>query len=417
MSLPTPTAEQLNVINYLDMTNDHTFVTGKAGTGKTMVLRHFQAQTKKNVLVCAPTGVAALNADGVTIHNLLGLGTGTPADEHTDIPVVRYRRPMLQDLDALVIDEVSMVSSELLDAMDRVLRGIRGNDFPFGGLQIIMFGDLYQLPPVKTQEFEQWLRYFDYESAWFFDAHVWQETDFKTFGLNHIHRQNDGAFKDLLNGVRDGTITEKQLVELNDLGKSPRTKDSLLLGSRRKTVDDFNQLNLRKLKGSVVELKAMVNREWGGQDPAERLIKIKPGAKLLMLNNDREERWVNGTEAKVNSIRPDKNAVWVTTEDGRAHEIPRYQWVPAGTAPEDYQRAPKFNQFPIKLAWAVTIHKSQGMTKKDIEIDLGTGAFEAGQTYVAISRVTTPEGLHLKQPLKMSDIKVDPNVRKFFDKL
>ena len=415
MTLPPMTAEQENVVSFLNRSREHTFITGKAGTGKSHVLRWFQETTHKKVLVCAPTGVAALNVDGMTIHNLLGLGTGMPADEHIDIVNVRRKKSVLLEADAIVIDEVSMVSSELLDAMDRTLRSVRENYTPFGGLQIIMFGDLYQLPPVKTQEFEQFLNYFGYNSAWFFDAHVWEETEFHTFGLNHVHRQSDAAFKDLLNGVRDGTLTDRQLVELNALGATPRTKESLLLASRRKAVDDFNQINLRKLRGPVTELKARVNREWDGQDPAERIIKLKSGAKVLMLSNDRDDRWVNGTEAVINSITME--TLWLTTDDGRSHEIGRYQWVPAGTSPDRFKEAPKFIQFPVKLAWGVTVHKSQGMTKKDIEVDMGSGAFEGGQTYVALSRVTAPEGLHLKRPLTMRDIIVDPHVRRFFASL
>lgn len=415
MSLPTLTGEQRNVVDFLNRDPGHVFITGRAGTGKSVVLRTFMVETHKKVLVCAPTGVAALNVDGMTIHNLMGLGTGMPPDSTVDIQMVRRKKSVLLEADALVIDEVSMVSSDLLDAMDRTLRAVRNEPEPFGGLQIIMFGDLYQLPPVKTQEFEQWLRYADYRSAWFFDAHVWEETEFKTFGLNHVHRQQDGAFKDLLNGVRDGTITEKQLVELNDLGKQPRTKDSLLLGSRKKAVHDFNAKNLAKLKGPQRVFKAYVHKGWGNQDPAEREIRLKPGAKVIMLSNDRQDRWVNGTEATIRSITMD--TLWLTTEDGRTHEVTRFQWVPAGTIPEDFQRAPKFTQFPVKLAWGVTIHKSQGMTKTDIEVDLGTGAFEAGQTYVALSRVTGPKGLHLKQPLRMADIRVDPDVRRFFEEL
>lgn len=415
MTLAPMTPEQQNVVDYLNRDPGHVFITGRAGTGKSHVLRWFQATTTKNVLVCAPTGVAALNVDGMTIHNLMGLGTGLPADSTVDIEMVRRKKSMLLEANAIVIDEVSMVSSDLMDAVDRTLRAVRNDSMPFGGLQMIFFGDLYQLPPVKTQEFEQYLRYMDYRSAWFFDAHVWEETDFKTFGLNHVHRQHDGAFKDLLNGVRDGTITEKQLAELNEIGKHPRTKNSLLLGSRKKAVHDFNTKNLAKLPGHQRVFKAYVNKEWGARDPAEREIKLKSGAKVIMLSNDRQDRWVNGTEAVIRSITMD--TLWLTTEDGRTHEVPRFQWVPAGTHPEDYRRAPKFTQFPVKLAWGVTIHKSQGMTKQDIEIDLGSGAFEAGQTYVALSRVTAPEGLHLKNPLRMSDIQVDHHVRRFFDEL
>ena len=410
------TQEQNNTISFLERTREHTFITGLAGTGKSVVLREFRDNTNKEILVCAPTGAAARNVDGITIHNLLGMGTGLPPDEHVDIARVRRDAPALMEADALVVDEVSMVSSDLLDSMDRVLRRVRDKPYePFGGLQMIFFGDLYQLPPVLTQEFEQYINFADYRSAWFFDAHVWEEAEFHTFGLTKVHRQSDDNFKVLLNAVRDGTIVQEQVDALNQTGTSKRTKNTLLLGARRKAVKDYNMSRLKALRGPTRTLQARVNRGWGIHNPAERELLLKAGSKVIMLSNDREERRVNGTQATVENIETD--TLWIRTDEGDQHAVARHQWIPPGTHPDNIKDAPKFVQFPVSLAWALTIHKSQGQSLPDIEVDMGTGAFEAGQTYVALSRVTSPGGLHLKAPLSLRDIRVDPNVRRFFHEL
>jgi len=414
MTNPTLIKEQQDIVDYISSTDEHVFLTGRAGTGKSTVLREFARKTRKQVLVCAPTGIAALNASGATIHNLLGLGTSMPPDQGVDMFKVRAKRAYIaKELETLIIDEISMVSSDLLDAIDRQLRGIRMNREPFGGVQIVMIGDVYQLPPVVTKEGKKYYTNAGYRSEWFFDAEVWQDAEFKTFSLEKVHRQADNTFIDLLNTVRDGTTTQQELNLLNTLGARPgKTKDAVMLGTRRDMVENRNNQNLVKLKGSRVEYKARVNTGFGRIEPAERLIRLKPGAKVMMLSNDREDRWVNGTQGRVLDCTTD--FIRVELENGIDHIIDRFAWVNAGTPPEDYQTAPKFHQFPVKLAWALTIHKAQGLSLPEIEVEVGSGAFSAGQTYVALSRVTSPQGLFISTPLQLSDIKVDPNVRRFF---
>jgi len=416
MTLPKLSAEQQNVVHYLESTEENVFLTGKAGTGKTVTLRAFQAATRKRVAVCAPTGIAALNASGSTIHNLLGLGTGLPADDGVDIYKVRSKRKFITELDALVIDEISMVSSDLLDAMDRNLQGIRQNNDPFGGLQIIMMGDIYQLPPVVPKLAKKYYDDVGYRSEWFFDAKVWEDTEFKTFALQDIHRQSDPTFINLLNGVRDGSITQDELNLLNALGaRKGKTDKAILLGSRRDIVEEHNRVNLNKIRGKRDTYTARVNTGFGRMEPADRVIHLKPGARVMMLSNDRTGRWVNGSQGFVKSCGP--TLVQVELDDGQSHAVDRFAWVAAGTPPESYPDAPKFHQIPIKLAWGVTIHKSQGLSLAEIDINMGSGAFSPGQTYVALSRVTTPEGLYISTPLRMSDIRVDPNVKRFFANL
>jgi ATP-dependent DNA helicase PIF1 len=416
MTLAPLNPEQQSVVSYINHSGEHIFITGKAGTGKTHVLRWLQRVTAKNMYICAPTGVAALNAGGATIHRLFGLNTSLPADTAVDISTIRLKRKALSEMDMLVIDEVSMVSSDMLDSMDRVLREVRQNWLPFGGVQIVMFGDPYQLPPVISKEDKPYFSQMGYTSGWFFHAHVWEETEFCTFQLETIHRQSDDGFKDILNAVRDGSVTHDQIRQLNMVGARKKRGDSaVLLGSRRDTVRIRNAAGLQKLRTPIRSYNARIQKGFGHDLPAEKEIKLKPGARIMMISNDSQDRWVNGTRGKIISCADD--SVEVELNDGGRYTVSRQVWVPAGTLPEMYKDAPKFMQLPLKLAWGMTIHKSQGLSLEEIEIDLGTGAFDYGQTYVALSRVTNPEGLYLKTPLHPNDIRVDPHVKKFFQEL
>lgn len=414
MGLPPLSTEQQRVISYLNRTNEHVFITGKAGTGKTNVLLWYQTLTSKTIKVAAPTGMAAVNAAGSTIHNLLGLRIALPADSYPDWKAIANARRLLDGVDALVIDEVSMVSSSLMDAIDRRLRVIRGSLEPFGGMQIIMFGDLYQLPPVITQEDREYYDRESYKSEWFFDADVWDEVGLPTtFALQEIHRQSDPEFKEILNGVRDGSLSPKGLEQINSLRKRriKNASDVILLASRKKQVIDFNKRQMAALRGPEWIYNARVNAGFGIQEPADRKLVLKVGMPVLMLNNDREERWVNGTHAKVTACTRDD--VWIEI-DGMSHTVGFNTWVKAGYPPEDYKTAPKFHQLPLRPAWAMTIHKSQGQSMDAVQVDMTGGAFAPGMTYVALSRARTAEGLFLRTPIFRSDIRVDPNVTRFF---
>lgn len=418
MKLAPMTVEQKDVVDYLLHTSGHVFLTGRAGTGKTHALYWFQQLSSKKIAICAPTGVAALNANGSTIHNLLGLNTSLPADDNMDYFKVKSKRRHLIDLQVLVIDEISMVSSDLLDSMDRQLRVLKDNHYePFGGVQIVMVGDPYQLPPVVTREDQKYFTDSKYQSAWFFDAKVWEHAEFKTFALTQVQRQSDTTFIDLLNKVREGDVTQADVNLLNAVGKRPgRTTNGVLLGARRAQVDDYNKSKLKALKGRSISYKARVNVGFGPQAPADRELLLKPGARIMMLTNDAQDRWVNGSLGKVRSCH--ETSIIVDLYDGTSHNISATAWVKAGTHPDDYKTAPKFWQIPVRHAWALTVHKSQGASLPEVHIDMGYGgAFSPGQTYVALSRVQTPEGLFFDTPLRLSDIRVDDNVKRFFNSL
>jgi ATP-dependent exoDNAse (exonuclease V), alpha subunit - helicase superfamily I member len=416
MTEHTLSAEQRQIV---DLLNDHrtgnVFITGKAGTGKSFVLREFQRTTNKRIVVSASTGIAALNVSGMTLHRLAGLGTGIPADQHIDMPRVKSNRRWLNAIDTIVIDEISMVSADLLDSVDRNLREIRGRDEPFGGIQLFMFGDIYQLPPVVRSDDQKIYDALGYRSAWFFDAHVWREVPFSTVEMSRVHRQDDPVFKDLLNAVRDGTATDKQVGLLNHVGaRDGKTEDALLLGGTNAIVLARNMSKLHALPGHQVVFEARKQKGFGWDSPVEMTIPIKIGAHVMLLTNDREDRWVNGSRAQVISILDDSVQVEMV-DSGERHLVGRHTWVPDGTAPENYALAPKFHQLPLKLAWAITSHKSQGLSLPEIEVDFGPhGAFAPGQTYVALSRVTSPGGLYINTPLTMADIMVDKHVARFF---
>lgn len=412
-------AEQQSVVDLINGTNDSIFITGKAGTGKTAVLKAFSKNTKKKHVVAASTGIAALNAGGQTLHRLVGVGTALPADQGVDLPKVRQKRHWLKEIRTIIIDEVSMVSADLMDSVDRNLRYITGIwDAPFGGIQIVMFGDPYQLPPVVTKEAAKWYKANKYNSPWFFDAHVFDKNPFLTVELQTIFRQSDDTYKDLLNGVRDATLDGEGLMMLNALGaREGRTEQALLLGSTNKIVQARNRSRLNKLDGRTHVYSARVNTGFGRGEPAERRLELKIGAHVMLLNNDAQDRWVNGSRGEIEYCGPDSIQVrlWDTDE---VHTVEMYAWVPDGTPPDLYPKAPKYWQLPVKLAWAVSIHKSQGLSLPEIEIDMGDfGAFEGGMTYVALSRATDPWGVYLNQPLRPDDIMVNPHVANFFNRL
>lgn len=408
-------AEQQSVVHLIESSEDNVFVTGRAGTGKTAVLRAFASQTRKRVAISASTGIAALNAGGSTLHRLAGVGTALPGDMGIELHKVAKRRQWLKEIDTIIIDEVSMASADLIDSVDRNLRYIRGNRLePFGGIQVVMFGDPYQLPPVVNKDAQRWYMREGYKSAWFFDAQVFKEKSFHTVELQHIFRQEDDTFKDLLNGVRDASLDLEGLSLLNALGRREgRTENAVLLGSTNRIVTDRNTRRLNALSGRTHIYNARVNTGFGRGEPAERRLELKQGAHIMMLNNDAQDRWVNGSRGVVEYCSPEGISVRLD-DTGEAHDVSPVAWVPDGTAPVDFPTAPKYWQLPVKLAWAISIHKSQGLSIPEIEIDMGQyGAFSPAMTYVALSRATDPWGVYLNYPLTMDDITVDPRVKDF----
>ena len=443
MNTPPLSAEQEALFRLIEDTREHVFVTGRAGTGKSTLLQHLAWNTSKQIAVCAPTGVAALNVEGQTIHSLFKLPLGIIGSH--DEAQSDATRKLLNAIDTLVIDEISMVNADLMDAIDRALRQARGKRAePFGGVQIVMFGDPYQLAPVPPRGDE--LRYVrdHYRSFWFFDANVWVGEgagdgilDVGSYGadlhireLVDIHRQADPAFKAMLNAVRYGRVTADIAQVLNDTGARtpPDPADGehpiITLATRNDIVNNINRRHLNELVGREQTAKAEVNGDFGRGDaayPADIELKLKVGAQVMFLRNDtgsfgEPPRWVNGTIGTVTRIAGETVRVDVEGEEFEVEpavwEKYRYAYDP-GSKSLSRDIVAEFTQFPLRLAWAVTIHKSQGKTYDRAIIDLGSGAFAPGQTYVALSRLTSLDGLYLSRPLRPRDIQVDPDVQRF----
>lgn len=413
-------AEQAAVFETIEGTRDNVFVTGRAGTGKSTLLNHLSWNTSKQLVIAAPTGVAALNVGGQTIHSLFRLPIGVIADH--DIEQNGDLRKLLNTIDTLVIDEISMVNADLLDAVDRSLRQARQRpQDAFGGVQLVLFGDPYQLAPVPGDADER--AYFDdqYRSMWFFDAKVWNETELRIFELNTIHRQHEEEFKAMLNAVRHGTVTAEIAERLNKTGaRQVPTDDAITLATRNDTVNRINAAELAKLPGRVLSAKAEITGDFGGRAyPADETLELKVGARVMFLRNDSDQRWVNGT---VGTVRKIASTVFVEV-DGEVHEVEPAIWekykysYSAATKQLKRDIVAEFQQLPLRLAWAVTIHKSQGKTYDRAIVDLGHRAFAPGQTYVALSRITELDGLYLTRPLRPSDIIVDENVRRFMSQV
>jgi ATP-dependent exoDNAse (exonuclease V) alpha subunit len=440
VTAPALSTEQDALFQLIENTREHVFVTGRAGTGKSTLLQHLAYHTSKQIAVCAPTGVAALNVEGQTIHSLFRLPIGLIAKEQLDQSDAT--RKLLNAIDTLVIDEISMVNADLMDGIDRALRQARRRQAePFGGVQLVMFGDPYQLAPVPPRGDE--LRYIrdHYRSFWFFDAHVWvgESTsdglmELGSYGaqlhireLRDIHRQADPRFRAMLNAVRHGRVTAEIAGILNDTGArrppeaGPGEIPVITLATRNDIVNSINRRHLDALPGRLQTASAEVSGDFGRGDvyPADPELQLKVGAQVMFLRNDTsfgEARWVNGTIGTVVRIAGGTVRVEI---DGVQHDVEpavwerfRYAYDP-GSRSLSRDIVAEFTQFPLRLAWAVTIHKSQGKTYDRAVIDLGSGAFAPGQTYVALSRLTSLDGLYLSRPLRPSDIRVDPDVERF----
>ena len=417
--------EQQAVFDAIETTQQNLFITGRAGTGKSTLLNHLADNTSKQIVICAPTGVAALNVGGQTIHSLFRLPIGVIADH--DIEQSAELRKLLGTIDTLVIDEVSMVNADLLDAVDRSLRQARQRkNEAFGGVQVVLFGDPYQLAPVPGEGEER--AYFEdhYRSMWFFDAKVWDDTDLTIYELTTIHRQHEAEFKYMLNAVRHGGVTAEIAARLNEVGARPAPIDgAITLATTNGTVTRINATQLARLPGRVLTAKAEVSGDFNGRAyPADEALELKVGARVMFLRNDTAyenggQRWVNGTVGTVLKI---DSTVWVDV-DGERHEVRPAVWEKFKYSYSSLTKSlrkdvvAEFTQFPLRLAWAVTIHKSQGKTYDRAIVDLGQRSFAPGQTYVALSRISALDGLFMSRPLRPSDIIVDDNVVRFMSRV
>ncbi|MCD0454820.1 helix-turn-helix domain-containing protein [Chryseobacterium sp. LC2016-27] len=418
----------------IEYTSRSVFLTGKAGTGKTTFLNEFVKKTKKKHIVVAPTGIAAINAGGVTIHSMFGLPLRTflPTTDRIDSSLAnniidlqqhfKYRKDklkLLREVEVLIIDEVSMLRADVLDMMDFSLRFIRRNNQRFGGVQMLFIGDLYQLPPVVRDE--NVLKMF-YNSPFFFDSLAIKDIPLLTIELTKVYRQTDQGFLEILNAIRDGDVANIDFNHLNeryDPGFEAGEEPYVYLCSHNKMADDINQEKLKDIKVSPKSYEAKLFGEFKeNQFPNEQFLELKVGAQVMFIRNDitGEKKYFNGKLGEISSL--DENEVKVIL-DGSEREITvkREVWEQKKYSLDTDKNIKEevlgsFEQFPIKLAWAVTIHKSQGLTFDKVIIDAGK-SFTAGQVYVALSRCRTLEGIVLKSKITPEVIFKDNRILKF----
>lgn len=413
------------VLNLLEKTNANAFVTGRAGTGKSTLLQLFRRTTRKKCVVLAPTGVAALNVKGQTIHSFFGF---PPRIMNPSDITKRRNRRLYTAMEMLIVDEISMVRADLLDAMDRFLRINREVNRPFGGVQVVFFGDLFQLPPVVSSEVEQHLFQQFYESPYFFSAQVLQsgQFDMAMVELKQVYRQENRRFLRLLEAVRLNRADYDDLEDLNRRYQPDQVKPGnyITLSARNATVDQINKEELAKLSVNPVHYLAEVNGTFQNHlFPTDERLSLKEGAQVMFLKNDPAKKYVNGTIGKIVQLGIETVSVEIGPP-GKEEliEIEAADWEIIKYKPDkdnpsliEAEVIGQFRQFPLKLAWAITIHKSQGKTFDQVIIDMGRGAFEHGQTYVALSRCRTLEGIILKKEIRPSDIQVDPRIIQFYE--
>lgn len=408
----------------MNETADLIFLTGRAGTGKSTLLNYFRAHTKKKYVVLAPTGVAALNVKGQTIHSFFGFHPAiTPSLVRKAFP---NNLSLFKALDTIVIDEISMVRADLLDCIDKALRLNRERPKePFGGVQMIFIGDLYQLPPVVTTE-EAYRFESEYSSPYFFSAYVMEGLHPEIIELQEVHRQKESSFIELLDRLRTDQVTPKDIQVWNsrhDPHFDPTFEpDVIHLTTTNKSAKARNDYELKQLPGKVWKLKAHTIGELPDRRmPSEELLTLKEGARVMFTMNDPDRRWVNGTLGTISHIQKKglskSPALEVKLGDGRTVIVTPYKWDMFEYAHrgEEIEEAivGSYTQYPITLAWAVTIHKGQGKTFNRVLVDIGWGTFAHGQLYVALSRCTTFYGLTLLKPFRTKDVILDQAVVEF----
>ncbi len=399
----------------MENTRECLFVTGKAGTGKSTLLKYFKAHTGKKIIVLAPTGVAAINIGGQTIHSFFRL---PPKIIQKDAIRRLKNKSLVENLDMVIIDEVSMVRADLMDGIDYALRLNRGKTkVPFGGVQMVFFGDLFQLSPVVENEARELLRE-RYATHYFFSAKVFNDCNIRSIELATIYRQKDGSFMELLNRIRNEEYTEDDLDVLNQKVQKDtavyKKDETVILTTTNSLAKTINQDRLSKLPGREIVYEASASGKFEESAyPADTSLRLKKGAQVILIRNDPAKQWVNGMLAKVVALSDDSIVVNI---NGRICDVPivkwqkiEYKYNESEDKIED-EVVGAFAQYPIKLAWAITIHKSQGQTFDKVIIDLGHGAFTHGQLYVALSRCTSLDGIRLKRPVTQSDIIFDRRI-------
>lgn len=426
--------ELQNALQLVQFTHRSLFLTGKAGTGKSTFLHYIAQTTKKKYVILAPTGIAAINVGGATLHSFFKLPFHPllPNDRRYSTQQLRNtlkynseKIKLIRELELIIIDEISMVRADIIDFIDKILRVYSHNmRIPFGGKQLLLVGDVYQLEPVLKEEDWQLLQPY-YPSKFFFDAHVFRTFQLVCIELQKVYRQRDDKFISILDHIRTSTITNTDLSLLNQQVGQHQPMDahqlSITLSTRRDTVDYINGLHLSKLPGDATILHGSIDGEYPENNlPTPIELEVKTGAQILFIKNDREKRWVNGTLGTIIGIGDEEDGkIYVRTEQGEDVDVEQEVWNNVRyTYNQKEQKVEEeilgsFQQFPLRLAWAITIHKSQGLTFNQVKIDLSGGVFAGGQTYVALSRCRSLKGIALQEPVKREDIYVNQEVVRF----
>lgn len=423
-----------NALNLVQFTSQSVFLTGKAGTGKSTFLRHICSTTKKKHVVLAPTGIAAINAGGSTMHSFFHLPFHplVPDDSRYSSPgrlkeFLKYNKEhvkLIKSIELVIIDEISMVRADVIDFIDRLLRVYSGNfRQPFGGKQMLFVGDVFQLEPVVTRDEREILEKF-YETPHFFSARVFKEMQLVSIELTKVYRQTDSAFINVLDHVRNNTVTPLELDLLNTcVGQDVSSENGLFvtLATRRDVVDSINQKNLNDIEGDPVHFHGEIKGEFPETSlPTLLDLELKVGAQIIFIKNDQDKRFVNGTIGTIIGIDLEEGKyLTILTDEGKELDVERALWANVHYTYNEQEKKIEehelgtFTQFPVRLAWAITIHKSQGLTFSRVALDFTGGVFAGGMTYVALSRCRSLDGLQLKSEIGMKDVFVNPSIVQF----